>query len=112
MTRLERLTLAAAIPIGLAIGLADARSEEVQGSVLLLFVATALLASRAPRIALVVGVLTGLGVPLVHAYLRLTHTPLPFPMNSYWGSFVALIPATIGALAGAGLSRLRRGGTT
>ena len=112
MTRLERLTFAAAIPIGVAIGLVDARSEEVQGPALLLFVAAALLASRAPRLTPVVGILTGLGVPLVHAYLRLTRTPLPFSMNSYWGSFLALIPATIGALAGAGLSRLRRGGTT
>ncbi|HEY2066271.1 MAG TPA: hypothetical protein VGG84_09970 [Gemmatimonadaceae bacterium] len=111
MTRLEALALGGALPAGLAIGLADTRSEEVQGPALLLFIAAALLASRAPRLAIPIGLLTGLGVPLVHGYVRLAHVPLPFPMNSYWGSFVALIPATIGALAGAGLSRLRRGGT-
>jgi uncharacterized membrane protein len=111
MTRLEATTIGAALPIGLAIGLVDTHSEEVQGPALLLFVAAALLASRAPRWTLAIGVVTGLGVPLVHAYVHLTHTPLPFPMNSYWESFIALIPATLGALAGAGLSRLARGGT-
>jgi hypothetical protein len=111
MTRFEGTTIAAALPIGLAIGLVDTHSEEVQGPALLLFVAAAVLASRAPRRALAIGLLTGLGVPLVHAYVRLTHTPLPFPMNSYWGSFVALIPATLGAVAGAALSRVARGGT-
>ena len=93
--------VAAAIPVGLAIGIADTHSEEVQGPALLLLVAAALLAWRAPRLAVPIGVLTGLGVPVVHAYIRLMHAPLPFPMNGYWGSFLALIPAMIGALAGA-----------
>jgi len=99
MTQIEQLVLAAALPLGLIIGVIDARSEEVQGPVLLLVIAGALLAALAPRRALAIGVLVGLGVPLAHAYVRLAHVALPYPMNGYWGSFLALIPAMLAAMA-------------
>ena len=52
MTRVEQLALAAALPIGIAIGVLDAHAEEVQPAVLLYLVAGAALGTFAPRRAL------------------------------------------------------------
>ena len=101
MTRVEQLALAAALPIGIAIGVLDAHAEEVQPAVLLYLVAGAALGTFAPRRALPIGILLGLGVPIVHAYIRINHLPLPYSMDSYGSSFLALIPPTIGALGAA-----------
>jgi hypothetical protein len=101
MTRVEQLTLAAALPIGIAIGILDARADEVQPAVLLYLVAGAALGALAPRLAVPLGLLLGLGVPVVHAYIRINHLPLPYAMDSYASSFLALIPPTIGALGAA-----------
>jgi hypothetical protein len=100
MSRLEHFALAAALPLGLIIGGVDSRAEEVQPAVLLLGLAGAGLGALAPRAAIASGVVLGLGVPLVHAYVRLEHLALPYAMNAYAGSFLALIPATVGALLG------------
>jgi hypothetical protein len=43
MTRVEQLGLATALPIGIAIGVLDARAEEVQPTVLLYLIAGAVL---------------------------------------------------------------------
>jgi hypothetical protein len=101
MTRVEWLTLAAALPAGILIGAVDTRADEVQPAVALLLVAGAGLGALAPRVAVPIGVVLGLGVPIVDAWTRLNHLALPYAMNSYWGSFLALIPATLGALAAA-----------
>jgi hypothetical protein len=106
MTRTDGLTLAAAVPIGLVIGLLDRRAEEVQPAVLLFLVSGAVLGALSPRFAVATGVLLGLGVPIVHAWVRLNHLPLPYPMDSYASAFIALIPATLGTLAGAWARRL------
>ena len=98
MTRVEQLALAAALPIGLAIGILDSHAEEVQPAVLLYLIAGAALGSLAPRVALPTGILLGLGVPIVHAYIRINHLSLPYATDGYAGSFLALIPPTIGAL--------------
>jgi hypothetical protein len=98
MTRVEQLALAAALPIGIAIGVLDAHADEVQPAVLLYLIAGAALGCLAPRRALPIGVVLGLGVPIVHAYIRLNRLPLPYAMDSYASSFLALIPPTIGAL--------------
>jgi lipopolysaccharide export LptBFGC system permease protein LptF len=103
MTRVERLGLATALPIGIAIGVLDAHAEEVQPAVLLYLIAGAALGILAPRLALPVGILLGLGVPIVHAYIRINHLPLPYAMDSYASGFLALIPPTIGALGAAWL---------
>ena len=98
MTRVEQLALAAALPIGIAIGVLDAHAEEVQPAVLLYLIVGAALGTFAPRRALPVGMLLGLGVPIVHAYIRINRLPLPYSMDSYATSFLALIPPTLGAL--------------
>jgi hypothetical protein len=101
MPRLEQLALAAALPVGILIGVIDTRAEEVQPAVLLFLLAGAGLGALAPRVAIPVGVLLGLGVPIMHAWARVNHLPLPYAMGSYAGSFLALIPPTIGAVGGA-----------
>jgi hypothetical protein len=101
MTRAEQLALAAALAIGILIGVIDTHAEEVQPAVALFLVAGIGLGALAPRVAFPIGVVLGLGVPIMHAWARVNHLPLPYAMNSYWGSFLALIPATLGALAGA-----------
>jgi hypothetical protein len=105
MTRTEGIALAAALLAGLLVGVVDTRAEEVQPAVLLFVLTGAGLGTIAPRAALPIGVLLGLGVPIVHAYVRMNHLPLPYAMNSYAAGFLALIPATIGALAGAWMRR-------
>ena len=108
VTNVELLALAAALPIGLAIGLLDIRSEEVQGTVLLLLIVGAALAFMAPRWALGSGILLGLGVPLVHAYVRLAHVTLPYAVNGYWSTFLAIVPAVLAAGAGGLAARALR----
>ena len=105
-TRIEQLALASALPIGILIGLIDTRAKEVQPAVLLFLVAGAGLGALAPRVAVPVGIVLGLGVPIMHAYMRLNHLPLPYAIDSYASAFIALIPATLGTLAGAGVRRL------
>jgi hydrogenase/urease accessory protein HupE len=106
MTRIEQLALVAALTVGILIGVIDTRAEEVQPAVLLFLVVGAGLGALAPRVALPIGVLLGLGVPIMHAYVRLNHQPLPYAMDSYAAGFLALIPATIGAVSGAWLRRM------
>ena len=105
MPRPAPLALAAALPIGILIGVIDTRAEEVQPAVLLFLLAGVGLGALAPRVAIPIGALLGLGVPIMHAYARTTHLPLPYAMDSYAASFLALIPATIGAGAGAWVRR-------
>ena len=113
MTRVEQLALAAALPIGVAIGILDTHADEVQPAVLLFLIAGASLGAIAPRRALPIGILLGLGVPIMHAYIRLNHLKLPYATDGYAGSFLALIPPTIGALTAAWVTgwreALRRG---
>jgi hypothetical protein len=105
MSRLEQLALAAAVSAGLLVGLMDTRAQEVQPAVLLLLLAGTALGALAPRATLAIGVALGLGVPLVHAYMRLEHATLPYATNGYAGTFLALVPATIGALVGGWMRR-------
>jgi hypothetical protein len=106
VTRLEEVALAAALPVGIAIGIVDAHAGEVQPAVALFLVAGAALGALAPRVSIPLGALLGLGVPIVGAWMRLRHLPLAYETNSYWGGFLALIPATLGALAGAWMRRV------
>jgi hypothetical protein len=105
MTRLEQLALAAALAVGLLVGIVDSRAAEVQPAVLLLVLAGTALGALAPRAAFPVGVVLGLGVPLVHAYMRLRHVTLPYATNGYAGTVLALIPATLGAVVGGWVRR-------
>lgn len=105
MTRLEQLALAAAVPVGLLIGIIDTRAEEVQPAVLLFVITGAGLGALAPRVAIPIGLLLGLGVPIMQAYVRVNHLPLPYAMDGYASGFLALIPPTIGAVLGAWVRR-------
>lgn len=106
MTRTEQTALALALPVGLAIATLDARSDEVQGAVLLLLLSGAALGAMAPRRPVVIGLLLGIGVPLTYLYMRSAH--IPSQANGFAGTLLALIPPTLGALGAAWLRRPRQ----
>lgn len=107
MTRhLPTIVLVSAVVVGLLLGVNDTRITEVQSSVILLGVAGLLLGAMDPPHAMRTGLLLGLGVPVVHAYVRLAGVPLPYPVASWWTTFLALVPPMIGAwIGGASIAR-------
>jgi 4-hydroxybenzoate polyprenyltransferase len=106
MTRLELTALALALPVGLGIAKLDSRSDEVQGAVLLLLLSGAALGAMVPRLAPATGLLLGAGVPLTYLYMQ--HAHIPSQANGFAGTLLALIPPTLGALAGAWLRVARQ----
>lgn len=99
------LILILALLFGLLAGYVDIHNAEVQAAALIIVCAAGMLGIAAPRLALFSGVLVGLGVPIVHAIARAAEYPLPFAMNNYWQSFIAVVPALIAAAIGALLRR-------
>ena len=95
------LVLLAALLFGLVAGWVDVHNDEVQAAVLVIVCGAGALGLTAPRLALVSGALVGLGVPIVHAVVRLQHYALPLAMDGYWESFIALLPGLIAASIGA-----------
>lgn len=62
-----------------------------------------MLGALAPRVALYTGLLLGAGVPLTFIWMQTRG--LPTQSNGFAGTLLALIPALLGALAGALLRR-------
>jgi len=87
-------------------GWVDTHAEEVQPAVLLLLVSTAVLSFLDPRRALLWWLVLGLSVPAAHLWVRVTGRTLPYEMHAYAGSFLALVPAALGAAIGLGSRRL------
>lgn len=110
MTRhLPAIVLVSAVVVGLLLGVNDTRITEVQSSIMLLGAAGVLLGAMDPAHALRTGLLLGLGVPIVHAYVRLAGVPLPYPVASWWTTFLALVPPVVGAAVGGAVSRGGKG---
>ena len=101
--RLDGLLFAvlAAATIGCAAfaGYVDLHNTDVQASIIAItgasFALTVLF-----RNGWVGGVLVGFGVPLAHAYARLTGMALPYPMPHPWSTLLALGPAVAGVVVG------------
>ena len=106
------LVLAIALVLGLFAGWIDLRNDEVQATVLILAASAGTLGLLAHHRAFAVGLIVGLGVPIAHLYARVTHFPLPYPVHAYAESFIALIPAVLAAVIGAGLRRIVMPGHT
>ncbi len=86
---------------GLMAGYVDLRADEVQGPVLLVLIFSAFLGFLNPaspwRWALVVGI----GIPLAHFAGRAAgYYPPYLVLPNVFATFIALIPASIGAYAG------------
>src|SRR5689334_6252199 len=100
------VVLGLALVLGLFAGWVDLHNDEVQAAVLVIVVSAGLLGMWAPRLALITGVIVGLGVPIAHLCARVVGYQLPYPMGHYAESFIALIPGVLAAGIGAGVRRV------
>jgi hypothetical protein len=98
--------LAVALVLGLCAGWVDLHNDEVQATVLVIVVSAGALGFLAPRSAVLAGLVVGLGVPIAHLYARLTEFALPYPVHNYAESFIALVPAVLTAVIGAGVRKV------
>jgi hypothetical protein len=110
MTRSTTVAPALALLAGLGIAALDARAGEVQGAVLLLLAAGAVLGALAPRVAPLSGLLLGAGVPLTYLWMR--SAGMPTQSDGFAGTLLAFLPALVGTLGGrmAAARRLRTTG--
>jgi hypothetical protein len=87
-------------------GWVDFNNDEPQAAVLVIVFTTGLLGMLLPRRAWLWAIIVGLGVPAVYLAARaLGYQPTSPPSPGWYASLIALIPAFIGAYAGA-LARL------
>jgi hypothetical protein len=91
-----------------AIGWLDFHATEVQPAVLLLLVFSAAIAYLQPRYARVVALMLGLSIVETYFVAEAMGKTPAAPMVPRYGGLVALIPASIGAAAGAVLGVGRR----
>ncbi len=83
-------------------GWVDFHNDEPQAAVLLILVITALLGFILPRYAWLWAILVALGIPAMYFVLTaLGYQPISPPSPGWYASLLALIPAFIGAYAGA-----------
>ena len=89
--------------IALAVGLAaftgwvDVHNSEVQPAAACVLVFSGVLSIARPRLAWLWALLIGLSIPATHAIVRTAGIALPYSVNSFAGTFIALIPAALGA---------------
>lgn len=100
--RTTLLLLPLALLVAAGTGWIDRHAEEVQPAVLLLVVATAAFSFLDSRRAYLWWFVLGLSIPGTHLWVRLTGTPLPYEVDNFASTFVALLPAGFGALLGLG----------
>jgi len=83
-------------------GWVDFNNDEPQAAVLVILVWTVLLGMLLPKRAWLWAIILGLGVPAVYLAARaMGFQPASPPSPSWYASLIALIPAFIGAYAGA-----------
>jgi len=90
--------------VGPVIGIIDFRATEVQPAVLLLLVGSAIISWLQPKYAWLVALMLGLSIVETH-FVALAIGKAP-PSATALPTLLALIPACIGALTGAGLRAL------
>jgi len=83
------------------IGWIDFHATEVQPAVLLLLVCGAAIAWLQPRYAWIVALVLGLSIVVTYFVAEALGISPAAPMTPKYGGLVALIPASIGAAAGA-----------
>jgi hypothetical protein len=98
--------LLAVLILGTFIGWVDLHAVEVQWSVLFLFLFGAALGIASPSLPWLSGLLLGLSVPAAHLIAPVFHAHPIIPPHRFGGAFLALIPAFMGAYAGALLRAL------
>lgn len=86
-----------ALALAALTGWVDIHNTDVQPAAACVLVFSFLLAAIKPRLWWLWALLLGLSIPATHLCVRLFHITLSYPVNSYLSTFVALIPATIGA---------------
>lgn len=83
-------------------GWVDFHNDEPQAAVLVILVFTALLGWLLPGKAWLWAIIVALGIPAMYFLLRaLGYQPVSLPSPGWYASLLALIPAFIGAYAGA-----------
>jgi len=101
------LPISLAILLGLAAGLVDLNAREVQPAVLCILVFTGLMGILWPKGAWLWGALIGGGIPLLHGLALAVGYRPPYPVQpNVFATFLALIPAFLGACVGAGVGSL------
>lgn len=104
------LALLLTVAAGVAVGVTDLRTTDVQGPVAVLFAAAFFLAAWHPDGAWRRGLMLGLSVPLAHVVADLTGRPLPYAVEPLT-TMMSIIPAMLGTVVGMAVSRLRHGDT-
>ena len=83
-------------------GWVDFNNDEPQAAVLVILVFTGMLGMLFPKRAWLWAIIVGLGVPAVYLVARaMGAQPASLPSPGWYASIIALIPAFIGAYAGA-----------
>lgn len=96
--------LIAAVAAGSFTGYVDLHNSEVQPAVALLLGSALLLSVAQPRLAWLVALLLGLSIPVAHLWATTTGFLPPYP-TTLPATFLALIPAFLGALLGIGIRK-------
>jgi hypothetical protein len=91
-------SLAAALTV--FTGFVYMNSEEVRVAALIIMVSAGTLALIEPRAAWRWALILGLSIPIINLIVPLMDDTTLFNLNSYWNSFIAFIPASIGAYGG------------
>jgi hypothetical protein len=96
-----------AFAMGLLTGYIDFHATEVQATVGVLLIFTFIFGFASPRQTWRWALCIGIGVPLLHILNSLLRLPPPYPVEpNILGTFIALIPAFIGAYCGVFARRL------
>lgn len=80
-------------------------SEPVQPTVASLLLFSGTLTWLDPRRAVLWSLVLGLSIPVAHALARVRGTALPYDVDGYASTFLALLPAGLGSAAGFALRR-------
>jgi hypothetical protein len=89
-----------AVALAMFTGFVDMHNDEVQAALLVILVGSATLAFIEPRAAWRWALILGLSIPVTYLIVPLVDYTTPFQMDSYWGTFLAFVPAFIGAYGG------------
>ena len=110
MSRETRNALWLALLCGLIFGWFDTRTKTDDTGIVagLIFLLSFSVAAVFPKRPWLTGAVVGLGVPLCHALALLTGREAPVPLSKYLETFIAVIPAVMGALLGSGSRRIEQ----
>ena len=103
--RIAWLTAFVVMTVGCAAmaGWLDLHNGDVQGTIQVVAVSSFAVSALFAPGGWLGGILVGFGVPLAHLYARLAGIPLPYAAPQVLSSFVQLIPAVAGSIAGLAL---------